>query len=194
MMSREQFVRSLACASLVLMSACAKPPTQEMAAAENSVKTAIQAGAKDYAPSDIALAQAALADAQAKLAAKDYPGAKTAAGDAQAKADAATSATAANREMLKNQVVQSMQTMKPLLDFLQTQIAGLKGKNFDQVKADSAALSEMWTGVEVELKATRINAAQQKFNDLQSKMDAVKAAMEEAKKAPAQPVKQVHRK
>lgn len=64
----------------------AKPPTEEMAQAENAVLAAENAGADVYAAEDYNAAADALADARANMVSEDYSEAKEAAMDATAKA------------------------------------------------------------------------------------------------------------
>lgn len=188
-MSKFQRLQGAALASLMLVAACAKPPTQEMADAENAVKAAIQAGAKDYAPDEIGMAEAAWADTQSKVAGKDYKGAKAAALDTKAKAEAAGTAAATNIKAAQGQAEQTMASLKPQLEALQTEVGALKGKGLDQIKADAASLAEGWQGVESDFTGGQFRTVLQKLGELQTRMDALKTSIEDAKKAAAKPSK-----
>jgi len=188
-MSTLRCLNGAALAALALMLACAKPPTQEMAAADNAIKAAIQAGAKDYAPDDTATAETALGEAQSKVAGKDYKGAKAAALDAKAKAEAAGAAAAANMQAAQAQVQQGMEALKPQLEFLVAEAAGLKIKGADQAKADAGSLSEQWQAIVADFSGGQFLAVSQKLVEFQTRIDALRTSIEEAKKAAATPVK-----
>jgi hypothetical protein len=62
--------------------ACDQPPTKEISAAEAQIEEARQAGAERFVPDRWREAQGALATARAKVQAKDYRAALSAANDA----------------------------------------------------------------------------------------------------------------
>jgi len=93
-----------ACSILVLVlliSGCAKPPTEEIEAAKAAIEGAKGAEADVYAPNDFRAAQSALADAEAKVTDKQYELAKTSALQAKEKADAAKAAAGPNKAKAK---------------------------------------------------------------------------------------------
>jgi HEPN domain-containing protein len=74
--------------------ACDQPPNKEITAAEAQIEQARQAGAERFVPDRWREAQAALATARAKVQAKDYRAALSAANDAAEKGRLATQGVA----------------------------------------------------------------------------------------------------
>ncbi|MBI4396267.1 MAG: DUF4398 domain-containing protein [Elusimicrobia bacterium] len=178
---RQKLALGLTLGSLVFTMACAKPPTQELTEAENSINTAIQAGAEEYAGDELKAAQDTLADANAKVESKDFKGAKVSALEAKAQADAATSLIETNKQAAKTQAEEQANVMKPELEAVQAAAAKVKGKAADQVKADAAALNDQWAAAQSDLEGGQYKAALEKLADAQAKLDALKASIESAK-------------
>ena len=86
-------------AAALLLSACASapPPREQMAVAEAAVANATSAGAQQWAPAELRLAQDKLMRAQSAAAAADNERALTLAREADADARVATAAAGANR-------------------------------------------------------------------------------------------------
>jgi hypothetical protein len=80
---------------LAVLCACDQPPNKEIAAAEVQVNNAREAGAERFVPERWRDAEAALATARAKVQAKDYRAALSAANDAAEKGRLAVQAVAA---------------------------------------------------------------------------------------------------
>ena len=93
--------RALAFAAALLLCSCEQPPNKELAAAEKQVELARQAGAEQYAPARLHEAEAAMQDAQRKVAEKDYRGALSAASDAADKAKGAAKAATAAKALTR---------------------------------------------------------------------------------------------
>ena len=169
--------------SLFVVAACAKPPTQELADAQDSVNVAIQAGAEDYAADELRAAQDALADANAKVEGKDYNGAKISAMDAKSKAQAAAGAVEGNKTAAKGQAEERAKALKDESEALNARIAKVKGKAAADLKAQSEALSGEAAAVQSDLQAERFKPALEKADAAQVKLDELKAKVEEAEKA-----------
>jgi hypothetical protein len=107
--------RVLAVAALVL-SACEQPPTKEIAAAEQQVEQARQAGAEQYAPARLSEAEAAMEDARRKVGEKDYRGALSAATDAADKARGAAKAAAAAKTLARGAAELAQAEARVMLD------------------------------------------------------------------------------
>ena len=90
--------------SALLLCSCDKPPVKEMAAAEAALAQARKADAPKLAPDRFKEAEAALAQAQQKVQAKDYRGALSSATDAAEKAKTAAKAAASAITMAKSAV------------------------------------------------------------------------------------------
>jgi hypothetical protein len=184
-MAKKSWKLSMVLGSLLLAMACAKPPTQEMSDAENAVNGAIQAGAEQYATTELGAAQESLADAKAKMESKDYKGAKMASMDAKTKADAAQAAVEPNKKAMMASVQERMTALKPLITAAQGDASKVKGKAAETVKAAAAELSSLWTGIQSDSDAGNFAAAKTKLDTAQAKLDALKAAVAAAKTAPA---------
>src|SRR5262245_50574763 len=86
----------------LLASACEQPPAKELAAAEAALAQAKADGADTFAPEQFREAQAALADANSKVQAKDYRGGLSSALDASEKSRAASAAASSARALARS--------------------------------------------------------------------------------------------
>lgn len=86
----------------LLLCACDRPPTKEIAGAETALGQARQAGAERYAPERFREADAALRDAQRKLQDKDYRGALSSATEASEKSRAAVQQVTVAKTMARS--------------------------------------------------------------------------------------------
>lgn len=82
---------------------CAKPPTQEMDAAQAAIDAAKAAEADVYAPDTYRQATSALSDARSKVEQQDYEGAKTSAESAKQLADRSTSEANTNKQQTRDE-------------------------------------------------------------------------------------------
>lgn len=131
----------------LMVTGCAKPPTMEMADAENAVNAAAQAGAADFAANEFAMAQDALTDAREKMGSKDYKAALAGAIDAKAKAEAAQAAVAAGKEAAKAAADEVVKSVEAKLKDLKAKAAKVKGANAAAVKAAVKTIETEWTAV-----------------------------------------------
>lgn len=131
----------------LLIAGCAKPPTQEIADAENAVNAAAQAGAADFAPTQFNIAQNALADARSKVASKDYKAALAGALDAKAKAEEAQAAIAAGKEAAKAAAAEAISAVEGKLKELKAKSAKLAGKASAELKSSVKAIESDLTKV-----------------------------------------------
>ncbi len=167
--------------SLLLAVGCAKPPTQEMADADAALTAATEGGAAEYASDQLSMAQEIMADAMAKLESKDYKGAKTAAVEAKAKAEAALAAVEPNKQAMKAQVEEHMATLKPAVDALHADAMKLKGK--EDIKTEVGVLVEQWETIQADLDGGDYLAAMQGLDEAQVKHDELREMVDAA--APA---------
>lgn len=86
----------------LVSTACEQPPTKEIAAAEVALQQARADAADVFAPDRFGEAQAALADAQKRVQAKDYRGALSSALDAAEKSRLASQAATAAKSLARN--------------------------------------------------------------------------------------------
>lgn len=131
----------------VLMAGCAKPPTMEIADAENAVNAADQEGAADFAPNEFSMAQNALADARSKVASKDYKGALAGALDAKTKAEEAKAAIAAGKEAAKAAAAEAVKAVEAKLKELKAKSAKMAGKAGAELKSSVKTIEAEWTKV-----------------------------------------------
>ena len=146
-MSRKYtFIYGLMVAGLMI-AGCAKPPTMEIAEAENAVNAAAQDGAADFAPNEFNIAKNALDDAKGKVAAKDYKGALAGALDAKAKAEAAQAAIAAGKEAAKAAAAETIVAVEAKLKDLKAKSAKMAGKAGAELKSSIKNIEAEWTKV-----------------------------------------------
>jgi hypothetical protein len=98
---RRALAIAAAIAAAAVLCACDQPPDKEIAAAEQQVEQAREAGAGQYAPARLHEAEAAMQDAHRKVVEKDYRGALSAATDAADKARAAAKAAKAAQTLAR---------------------------------------------------------------------------------------------
>lgn len=166
-------------ASLMVLAACAQPPKQEQADAEAALQTATAAGAEEFAAEDLSMAQEALADAKAKMESKDYKGAKASFLDAKSKADAATAAVEPNKQAAKTEAEERMKALETEVAALDKKVSSMKGAAAQ--KAEVASLKEMWKSVEADVQGGHYTVAVDKLEEVQTKIDELKTALENAK-------------
>ncbi len=169
--------------SIVIMGACAKPPTQEMADAESAIAAAAQAGADEFAADELSMAQETLADAKAKMESKDYKGAKAAALEVKAKADAAVLSVESNKAAAKTEAEQRMTALLAEIADIQPKAMAVKGAAGAPIKSEAAAIKDAWAGVQSDYDTGHYNKAIDKMDELQTRLDELKTAIDAAKGA-----------
>jgi hypothetical protein len=142
MIKKGSFFLSLVSVSL-LISGCAKPPTMEMADAENAIHAAELAGAAEYASTDLKEAQDALVEAQNKMAEKDYKAALAGALDARLKAETAESAVASGKEAAKAAAMEIITQVEQKIKSLKIKLAKASPKQ----KSSLQDIEMEWTNV-----------------------------------------------
>jgi hypothetical protein len=131
----------------LMIAGCAKPPTAEIADAENAINAAAQAGAADFAPNEFSIAQNALADARDKVVAKDYAAALAGALDAKSKAEAAQAAVAPGKEAAKAAAAETIATVEAKLNDLKAKSSKMTGKAGAELKSGITTIESDWTKV-----------------------------------------------
>ena len=106
---------------LLLFAGCGKLPTEELKQAEAAIAEAEDSGAADYAAESLAVAQATLQDAQAKVNEKDYKAAQDMA------IQAAQAAGLAREEALRAKTTAKEKSTE-LLDRLSQRLTEIKDK------------------------------------------------------------------
>lgn len=170
-----------------LAAACAQPPTQEIASAEQSVQAAVSAGANEYASGPLQEAQTALANAKTQLDAKAYKDAKMSALEAKGKADLAVGAIESGKAQVKAEVEQLMMTLKADADAVSAEIKKMKGKAATALKDEVKQINALKGAAESDLNQSLFAPAKMKLQEGEAKLAEIKAKIAEAMKAPAKP-------
>lgn len=131
----------------IMIVGCAKPPTAEIAEAENAVNAAAQAGATDFAPTEFNNAQEALAEARNKVASKDYKAALAGALDAKTKAEKAQAAIAEGKEAARIAAAEDIASVESKLKELKAKTAKMTGKSAADLKSSIKIIESEWTKV-----------------------------------------------
>lgn len=134
-------------AAVLMIAGCAKPPTAEIADAENAINAAAQAGAADFAPTEFNNAQDALAEARSKVASKDYKAALAGALDAKTKAEMAQAAIAEGKEAARTAATEGIASVEGKLKELKAKSAKMTGKSGADLKAAIKTIDSEWTKV-----------------------------------------------
>jgi hypothetical protein len=139
----------------LLATACEQPPSKELAAAEAALAQARADGADAFAPEQFREAQAALADANRKVQAKDYRGGLSSALDASEKSRAASAAAGSARALARSSA----------------ELAGSEAQ---------AALDEV---AEIRAQATKAKVPDKAFEELLPRVAEAQAAVDAVAKA-----------
>jgi hypothetical protein len=182
---------------------CAKPPTAEIADAENAINAAAGAGAADFAPAEFNKAQDALAEARSKVASKDYKAALAGALDAKSKAEMAQAAIAEGMEAARTAAAENIASVEEKLKELKAKSAKMTGKPGADLKSSIKTIESEWTKVVEDnmngnfAKVTSASAAMGSRIDELLKQTVVPekpAAKTPAKKSANQKGKKTHKK
>ncbi|HBA54224.1 DUF4398 domain-containing protein [Syntrophorhabdus aromaticivorans] len=162
--------------SLMLVTGCAKPPTEEIAAAEKAIEEAKAKEANLYAESAFKSAEESLKKAKDMVAAKTYKEAKQAALDTATLAQQAVSGIEAGKAKMKEEAEKSVLEVQKLLDDLKVDVAAAIKKKLPVPKEEVQAAIGKWevdfTATKEKLQGGKIHEA---LNELKAMMDAVKA-------------------
>jgi hypothetical protein len=164
-----------------LAAACAKPPTVEIAAAQDAINAALQAGAEDYAPEQYHAAQDALTAADTQSEAKDYKAAKSSAVEAKQKAEAAVAAIEAGKAKAKTEAEARLATLTENMSAVSSAASKVKDKSMLE---EVATLKSEVGNAKADFEAGRYKAVLDKSGDLMSLMDNLKPRLETAVKNP----------
>jgi hypothetical protein len=165
-----------------LAAGCARPPVQEIAAAQSAIEAAVKAGAEDYADQDLRAARDTLAVANTQVEAKDYKAAKLSALDAKAKAEAAAVGVEAGRVRLKTGVETKLAAAQPVLDEINGLLAKAKGNKIAPLKQEAAELKGELDAARAAYDAGTYKTAMVKCQPLDSLLSSLKERVDEAGK------------
>jgi hypothetical protein len=178
--------------ALVLVAGCAKPPTDQIDAAEKAVKDAQQSGAATYVAEEYAKIEGTLAalkkevaDQDAKFALlRDYGKAEQLAVAAKADAERVKADADKKREEAKSAALQAQQiaqeSVKATLDLVAKAPAGKDRAALEAIKADAEALKASLNQVQIAIDKGDYQAAQTQAKAIHEKSTAVSHEIETA--------------
>jgi len=181
------------CLALVAVS-CAKPPTQELDAAQAALDAAKTAEADIYAPDTYRSAKTTLDDARAKVDQKDYEGAKASAVQAKELAGQASSQADTNKRQTRDEAQALVNRLSSGVADARTALDGApRGKgvdeDLDQLRADLGQAETSLTAGKNSLNAgkfkdalTQAQAAESKLSNVQGAVQTAMQKIEEWKK------------
>jgi hypothetical protein len=186
------YALTVALASTLLLSGCAQPPTDKLAAAEKAVSEAREAGAPSYLPEDFAKLEGMLTNAKSEIAAqdskfaplRDYGKAEQLLATAQADGGRVIAETAKKKEEAKAAALQAQQSAKEAVSRAQALVAkapaGKERAALEAIKADAQALTNSLNDVQAAMDAGDYLAAQNKAKAIQEKASALGAEVQTA--------------
>ena len=170
--------------ALSLICACAKPPTQEMAAAEKAIADAKAKEADLYVQDVFATAQDDMKKANDMVAAKKYDEAKAAALEASKMAQQAAAQVDQNKQKMKEEVETMLPDVQKAIDETKTLAAtAIKKKavaSKDEVQSAISKLELDMTNVKDQLQAGKIRQAGDLAKSLSEQVNAQKQSLTDA--------------
>ena len=178
--------------ALVLLVGCAKPPTEQIDAAEKAVKEAQQSGAATYVAEEytkiegtLAALKKEVADQDAKFALlRDYGKAEQLAIAAKADAERVKADADKKRDEAKAAALQAQQvaqeSVKATLNLVAKAPAGKDRAALEAIKADAEALKASLNQVQMAIDKADYQAAQTQAKAIQEKSAAVSHEIETA--------------
>lgn len=191
MMQIRQTLAPLALAAL-LVTGCAKPPTEQIEAAEKAVKEAHQSGAATYTAEEFAKLEGTLAalkkevgDQDGKFALfRDYGKAEQLAASAKADGERVKADAAKKKEEAKAAALQAQQVaqdaVKSTLDLVAKAPVGKDRAALEAIKNDAEALKASLNQVQVALDKEDYPAAQTQAKAIHDKSQAVSTEIQNA--------------
>lgn len=171
-------MRSFLTASVLIaliFSGCAKPPTQELDAAQAALDEAKNSEADIYAPKTYISASNSLQEARLKVEQQDYEGGKASAVQAKQFADRSRSEAEANKQIVRNDVQDQINRVSSGITDARLVIdSAPKGKGADE---DLDQLRSGLGQAEASLSAARNNISGGKFKDAQTQAQSAESRM-----------------
>jgi len=179
----------VALAAALALTACSKPPTEAIAAADAAQQAAVAAGAEEYAPQAMNAVTEAKAALDAELAAqgqkmsltRSYKQAETLVAAYKTAADQAATAAAAGKEQAKQEATTLISEGRMALDEATTLLASApRGKGS---AADIAAMKADLEAAGVALTEAETSLTNGMFLDAKSKATSAKESIQRVKDA-----------
>lgn len=178
--------------SALLISGCAKPPTEQIEAAEQALKDAQQSGAATYTAQDYAKLEASvtalkkeLADQEGKLSIlRDYGRAEQMAIAAKADGEKVKSEAVKKKDEAKAGALQAQQVaqeaVKSAVDLVATAPVGKDRAALEAIKADVEALKASLNQVQIVIDKDDYQSAQTQAKAINEKAQAVSTEIQNA--------------
>ncbi len=185
-------VRGIAAVMLLLLAACAKPPTEQIDTAEKAVKDAQQSGATAYTPQDYAKLEGMLANAKKEVAdqdakftlLRDYGKAEQLAASTKAEAERVKAEAEKKKEEAKTAALQTLQVAQEAVKATQELVAkapvGKDRAALEAIKADAEGLTKSLGEVQAAIDGGDYLAAQAKAKAIHEKSQAVSTEIQNA--------------
>lgn len=178
--------------TLLMLTACAKPPTEQIEAAEKAVKEAQASGASTYVPEEYAKIEGTLAalkkeetDQEGKFALfRDYGKVEQLAATAKSEAERLKTEATKKKEEAKAAALQAQQVaqeaVKTTLDLVAKAPTGKDRAALESIKADAEALKASLNQVQMAIDTADYPTAQTKAKAIHEKSNAVSQEIEAA--------------
>jgi hypothetical protein len=178
--------------TLLMLTACAKPPTEQIDAAEKAVKEAQASGASTYVPDEYAKIEGTLAalkkeesDQEGKFALfRDYGKVEQLAITAKTEAERLTTEATKKKEEAKAAALQAQHVaqdaVKTTLELVAKAPAGKDRAALESIKADAEALKASLNQVQMAIDTADYPTAQTKAKAIEEKSHAVSQEIETA--------------
>ncbi|MFI5248047.1 MAG: hypothetical protein ACHQWV_05800 [Nitrospirales bacterium] len=178
--------------ALLMLTACAKPPTEQIEAAERAVKEAQASGASTYVPDEYAKIEGTLAalkkeqtDQEGKFALfRDYGKVEQLAVTAKSEAERIKTEATKKKEEAKAAALQAQQVaqeaVKTTLELVAKAPAGKDRAALESIKADAEALKASLNEVQMAIDTGDYPTAQTKAKAIDEKSHAVSQEIEAA--------------
>jgi len=190
-MDRRLTMLPVMCA-LLMLTACAKPPTEQIEAAEKAIKEAQASGASTYTPDEYAKIEGALAalkkeaaDQEGKFALfRDYGKVEQLAVTAKGEAERVKTEAIQKKEEAKAAALQAQQVaqeaVKSTLELVAKAPTGKDRAALESIKADAEALKASLNQVQMSIDTADYPTAQTKAKAIHEKSQAVSHEIETA--------------
>jgi len=172
------------CLAFVFIS-CAKPPTQELDAAQAALDSAKKAEADVYAPDAYRSAKSTLDEARSKVDQKDYEGAKASAVQAKELADRASSQAETGKRQTRDEAQALVNRLSSGIGDARTALDGApRGKgadgDLDQLRSDLAQAESSLGAAKSSLNGGKYKDALTQAQSAEGKLSGVQSATQTA--------------
>ena len=176
------------CCALVIpfMSGCSQPPQQEVDAAKAALQGAISAGAEQYVPDELKIAQDLMTKLDSEMAKKDYKAAKQTALQAKAAADSANAAIGAAKAKVKEAAEVSLNEIKAGLEkanglFAEVETANLPAELLQPIQNQLTDVETKISGLEGLIYGEKYKEVEDTVNPIKDQLLQIEQGVNDAK-------------